>query len=203
MIEHSQAVITRIFPANFFPFQNGNTVCQPGSPPFDDSLATQRPVYSQWHMIHDVIPASGLLLTGTQNPGPPCVRKICNTRETNLFNFSATDDGIYYIGETQRKIYVGNATVRSPGICEEHSLKHAIRTHHCESYVAKLDRLRNHGHTLFAHNIGVGLSRRSASSTLKTVIFHHLCQNPGHMEFNFFGPVFPQPRGGSKMVFQE
>jgi len=110
---------------------------------------------------------------------------------------------IYYIGETQRKIYVGNATVRSPGICEEHSLKHAIRTHHGESYVAKLDRLRNHGHTLFAHNIGVGLSRRSASSTLKTVIFHHLCQNPGHMEFNFFGPVFPQPRGGSKMVFQE
>ena len=124
------------------------------------------------------------------------VRQICSIFPLLMMGF--------ILGETQTKIYVGNATVRSPGICEEHSLKHAIRTHHCESYVAKLDRLRNHGHTLFAHNIGVGLSRRSASSTMSSPPFSIISvRTQGIWNSIFVGPVFPQPRGGSKMVFQE
>ena len=60
---------------------------------------------SQWHMIHDVIPALACCGNLTQNPGPPCVRKNCNTRETNLFNFSATDDvDLLYWRDTKKNL---------------------------------------------------------------------------------------------------
>lgn len=54
MIKHSQAVITRIFPADFFPFQNGNTVCQPGSPPLRRQSGDTAPLWipsGTWYMM--------------------------------------------------------------------------------------------------------------------------------------------------------